>query len=160
MIGLLTAVVPGWAKWAAIALTALALVAFGYVRGIDHAEDRHAVFVAGVAKAGAEQAARTGATIRKQRQLTEDTRNGYAQGLDALHRYYAGRLRQQPGPGGCAMPAVPGAAAGTDARPADAGSGAGEHQAAGDDLMERCAQTTLQFLTLRQWVAGQSAVWR
>lgn len=147
-------IIPYWAKWALVAVLALACVAFGWVKGVDHAEDRHATFVAQVATLGAEQAARTGAIIRNQARLTEDTRNGYAQSLDALHKYYAGRMRDQSRPGGGALPAVPNPSGGTDARPTDPGAGPpGDPEE--DQVARRCAETTLMLLTLQAWVAKQ-----
>lgn len=157
MIGTINLVraLPAWAMWAAFAALVAGAFGAGWIRGVDHAEDRHASFVAQVARAGAEQAARTESTIRAHKQLTEDTRNGYAQALDVLHAHYAGRVRNA-GAGGGPVPAVPQAAAEPAARPADPGLGApgGAPESQESGLMVRCAETTLMFLFLRSWVEG------
>lgn len=148
-----------WLLVAAVALCA-ACFGVGWVSGIDHAEDRHAAFVAGVAAEGAKQAAKTGAIIRDQARLTEETRNGYAQALDALHAHYAGRLRSAR-PGGGPVPPADQGPGGTSRRPADPGPGAAESpaEAQGDDgLRERCAVTTLRFLFLRDLIERADAL--
>lgn len=142
--------------WMLVSVVALCAAGFGagWIQGVDHAEDRHAAFVAGVAEAGAKQAAKTGAIIKDQQRLTEETRHGYAQALDALHAYYAGRVRG-PSPGGCPVPAADPGAEGTAGRPADPGPRAAESapETQGDDaLRERCAVTTLRFLYLRDLI--------
>jgi len=161
---MLTAALPSWWKWIAVALLAVALYGAGFVRGIEHDADRHAEEMAQIAAAGAAQEARTAATINAQKQVTEDTRNGYSQALDALHRYYA-RPRRVSGDaaGGGQVPTVPETSGGVDARPADSGSGAAGTASAEPDeiggqcdvIVERCAVTTLRYLWLREWALRQ-----
>lgn len=155
MIGAINLVRAIPAPWMAVVLVALVAAAFGagWVKGVDHAEDRHATFVAQVATLGAEQAAKTGAIIKDQQRITEETCDGYAQGLDALHKYYAGRLRNS-GAGGGALPAVSGPTGGVDARSPDPGAGP-PGDSAEDQVARGCAETTLMLLTLQAWVEKQ-----
>lgn len=151
------AAVPGWGKWLAAAVLAAALYGAGFVRGIEHEADRHAEEIRQIAVAGAAQEARTEAQIKDQKRITEETRDGYSQALDALHRHYA-RARGVPGyaAGGGQVSAVPDAAGGVDARPADAGPGSAGAAPAETDVgcvsREAAAATTMMFLWLRDWV--------
>lgn len=82
------------------------------------------------------------ATLEKQKQITEDTTNGWKAALDNTHDYYAKRMRVanvQP------MPGISGPAGGIDAIPADALA-----------LASQCAETTLTLRDLQDWIKRQS----
>ena len=86
-------------------------------------------------------AEKTKATIEEQKQITEDTTNGWKAALDSTRDFYARRLREhnvQP------MPGISGPAGGVDGLPTDALA-----------LAAQCAETTLNYENLQRWVQRQ-----
>lgn len=84
------------------------------------------------------------ATVKEQKQITEDTTNGWKAALAVSNDSWAKRLRLanvQP------MPGISGPTGGVDGLPADALA-----------LAARCAETTLQLKTLQDWVRRQGSV--
>lgn len=82
--------------------------------------------------------------IEKQKQITEDTTNGWKAALTVSNDSWAKRLRLanvQP------MPGISGPTGGVDGLPTDSLA-----------LAARCAETTLQLKTLQNWVHRQGSV--
>ena len=82
--------------------------------------------------------------IEKQKQITEDTTNGWKAALTVSNDSWSKRLRLanvQP------MPGISGPTGGIDGLPADALA-----------LGAQCAETTLQLRTLQDWVRRQGFV--
>lgn len=82
------------------------------------------------------------ATLKEQKQITEDTTNAWKAALDSTRDDWAKRLRLanvQP------MPGISGPAGGVDALPADSLA-----------LAAQCAETTLTLRDLQDWVKRQS----
>jgi hypothetical protein len=125
----------------------------GYLTGALHEHDQFAKYAAETEALAAVQAKKVSATISKQKSVTLEVSNAYAQSLDALHRHYAGRVRKPSG--SCALPAIPGATGEPDAGPADIGSGPAEFAS-----IEACAVTTLQLIVLQDWITEQQSVER
>ena len=83
------------------------------------------------------------ATIKEQKQITEDTTNGWKAALDTTRLTWAQRLQHanaQP------MPSVSGPPGGADGLPTDAVA-----------LGAQCAETTLALEKLQTWVRKQQA---
>lgn len=135
----------------ALLAVAAALVGFGYVQGIQAEFDRHEERLLQIDRAAMEQTNKTLATIKRQKEINKENADAYSNALGAMRAHYASRLRNYP-VCGSTMPSDAKPAAGTDERPADAGSRA-EGSPAG--LEAACAETTLQFLYLRYWVERQ-----
>lgn len=157
----LTTIIPWPYRILAAVALAVALVGFGWVKGASHVQDKFGVFQGQVSATGKARAAKTVTTIQSQKTITANTEAAYAQGDPALRNLYGpGRVRK-PGSGGRPVPAVPGAASGTDARPADPGPGADVSSAGSDDqcagLKANAAVTTREYLFLRDWVERQRA---
>lgn len=84
---------------------------------------------------------KTKQVIKDQKQITEDTTNGWKAALDTTRTDFARRLRNaniQP------MPGISGPAGGVDGLPADALA-----------LAAQCAETTLNYENLQRWVQRQ-----
>ena len=84
------------------------------------------------------------ATVKEQKQITEDTTNGWKAALAVSNDSWAKRLRLanvQP------MPGISGPTGGVDGIPTDSLA-----------LAARCAETTLQLKTLQNWVHRQGSV--
>ena len=151
-------------RW--LALAALVGVAMLYAAMAMHAHDSkaQAAFVAGVKAEGNKQLEHTAQIITQQKAITDETANDYAAGLIALRRDYDSKLRERAS--GRQVPAVPATACGTDAAPADNGIAAQVTSAAkrtdplsvanGDTPLELCAETTLQLVSLQQWIKQQA----
>ena len=82
--------------------------------------------------------------VAEQKQITEDTKNGWKAALDVTNDSWAKRLRLanvQP------MPGISGPTGGVDGIPTDSLA-----------LAARCAETTLQLKNLQNWVHRQGSV--
>lgn len=82
--------------------------------------------------------------LEAQKQITEDTKNGWKAALDVTNDSWAKRLRRsnvQP------MPGISGPTGGVDGLPTDSLA-----------LAARCAETTLQLKALQDWVRRQGSI--
>lgn len=124
-------------NWRLIAVTVLLgtnLFTYGMWR---HAED-DLKLVELRSEIAAQEAA---ATLKEQKQITEDTTNAWKAALDSTRDDWAKRLRLakvQP------MPGISGPTGGVDALPADSLA-----------LAAQCAETTLNLRDLQDWVKRQ-----
>ena len=96
------------------------------------------------AYAGAQEATVQAVTQSTKERVTND----YESKISALHRYYGDAVDRvfHAGSSGSRVPSVPATSCGVDARPADNG------------LAERCAVTTQEYISLREWVQKQTGV--
>ncbi|MFA7278650.1 MAG: hypothetical protein WC100_00980 [Sterolibacterium sp.] len=161
MTGLLEFFAGKLGRWLVIAALAVAVWGYGYVSGLQHEADRHANFASQVAALGAAQGARTKATVRIQKSVTQQTEAQYVQGDPTLRGLYGpGRLLKQPDLGSLKLSALsltagePDAGA-TDPRPGAGPSAAGEDACAG--LKSDAAVTTRMLLFLQDWADRQKA---
>lgn len=130
--------IPIPATWYAIAALALSNLFTGYMWQQDAHKLEIVKLTSEVAAAASE------ATIKAQKQITEDTKNGWKAALDVTNDSWAKRLRLanvQP------MPGISGPTGGVDGLPTDSLA-----------LAARCAETTLQLKTLQNWVHRQGSV--
>lgn len=79
--------------------------------------------------------------LERQRQITEDTTNGWKAALDTTRADYDRRLRLA---GRSPMPGISGPAGGVDGLPTDSLA-----------LAAQCAETTLNYESLQRWVDKQ-----
>ncbi len=130
--------IPIPATWYAIAALALSNLFTGYMWQQDAHKLEIVKLTSEVAAAASE------ATIKAQKQITEDTKNGWKAALDVTNDSWAKRLRLanvQP------MSGISGPTGGVDGLPTDSLA-----------LAARCAETTLQLKTLQNWVHRQGSV--
>jgi len=144
-------------RW--IALAGLVGVAMLYAAMEMHAHDSKAsaAFVAGVKAEGDKQLEHTAKIITQQKEITNVTANDYAAGILALRRYYDNKLRTSARSG--QMPSVSATTGDIDATPANAGLASTVTHALipqSRPLPELCAETTLQLVSLQQWINNQA----
>ena len=124
--------------WYAIAT----LVVVNLFTGYMWQQDAHALKVVELrSEIAAKDAERV---LDAQKQITEDTKNGWKAALDVTNDSWAKRLRLanvQP------MPGISGPTGGIDGLPTDSLA-----------LAARCSETTLQLKTLQDWVRRQGSV--
>lgn len=155
-LNLVKALPAGW-MWVGMLALVAAGWGHGYLTGSLHEAKENTAYEVAIETAAATRIEKTRAAIVKQKQLTQETSDAYTQSLAALHRHYAGRLRQPPVCGIRAVPAVPSPADHADAGAADAGSGAAGTAAS---IEEACAMTTLQLIGLQVWITEQQNIER
>ena len=143
MIASLLRLMPWYYRWAAVLALAAALLGYGYTRGLEAGQRRVEALQAQQAAQMAKAQAAAAAAVIHQQQITGVVSDAYEKELDAVHGYWAGRLRQQSGPG---MPALPSAPSRPDEIPPDA-----------LPIAEQCASTTAQLTALQDWVRQQEA---
>ena len=152
MTSLLSYVIPTPWKWAAIVALLASLVAFGWTQGANHVQDRWDTATASQSALVARQSVKVVAVAAAQSQATQETDRNVQDRIDAVHRYYAGRLRQQPAavrPG--SLPSAPDAAGNPTPAAADLGPVAEEPWG---QLAERCAVTTEVARGWQEWWAA------
>lgn len=124
--------------WYAIAALVVANLFTGYM----WQQDAHALKVVELrSEIAAKDAERV---LDAQKQITEDTKNGWKAALDVTNDSWAKRLRRsnvQP------MPGISGPTGGVDGLPTDSLA-----------LAARCAETTLQLKALQDWVRRQGSI--
>jgi len=103
-----------------------------------------AKFKADTVAIGEAQEKHTATVVAEQKQITEETANGWKAALDYTRSYYGKRLLPQSGSG--KLPGVPSTSGSIDDLPTDAVPLAGQ-----------CAETTLQLITLQDWVKKQES---
>lgn len=136
-------------------------VATGWVYGARYELDKAARFegqVQGLGQAAAQRARRIEA---RQTLINSETHHAHDAGLDLLHAYYGRLRRPAAGFGTLSVPAFGPGAPGpgsADAGPAAAGIAPRLAEEPREQLAERCAETTLMFLDLRNAWREQSAL--
>ena len=124
--------------WYAIAALVLANLFTGYMWEQDAHELKLVELRSELAAKDAER------VLDAQKQITEDTKNGWKAALNVTNDSWAKRLRLanvQP------MPGISGPTGGVDGLPADSLA-----------LAARCSETTLQLKTLQDWVRRQGSL--
>ena len=124
--------------WYAIAALVLANLFTGYMWQQDAHELKLVKLSSEIAAKDAER------VIEKQKQITEDTTNGWKAALTVSNDSWSKRLRLanvQP------MPGISGPTGGVDGLPADSLA-----------LAAQCSETTLQLKTLQDWVRRQGSI--
>jgi len=91
-VGFLTAV-PVLYRWIAIALLAVALFGYGYVKGARHVQDKYDAFVSQVEAEGRIAQERAAERTRAAERATKEVSDGYAETLTAVRNDYDKRLR-------------------------------------------------------------------
>ena len=130
--------IPIPATWYVIAALALSNLFTGYM----WQQDAHKLEIV---KLSSEIAAKDAErVIEKQKQITEDTTNGWKAALTVSNDSWSKRLRLanvQP------MPGISGPTGGVDGLPADSLA-----------LAAQCSETTLHLKTLQDWVRRQGSI--
>lgn len=121
--------------------------ATGFIKGALWQADQAAEFKAEVKSAGAVQARLTKAIDDKHNTITRETHDAHAAGIDLVRTYYDS-LRHDHAGGG-ALPIISADPDEPRPRSADAGSAAAEPAPRLAQSDERCAETTLMFIDLR-----------
>jgi hypothetical protein len=145
---MLTAMVPWYVRALVVALLSVAAGATGWISGAGHVQQRWDDDKAVHAQVVAHQVIRNAQIATAQTNVTQEVSHAVEGRIDAVHRYYAGRVRQRTAVRTGAVPASSGAAAGAAEDAADAGPVAAESY---DALAERCAVTTTLALGWQQW---------
>ena len=139
-------------KWAAMAALLVAVGAYGWIQGANHVQDRWDTAMASQSALVARQSVKVVAVAAAQSQATQETDRNVQDRIDAVHRHYAGRVRQQPAavhPG--TVPAASDSAGDPTPASADLGSVAAEPW---EQLAERCAVTTEIARGWQEWWAA------
>ena len=118
---------------------ALALCAVMYFMGWSHEHKKFVKFQAEVAALGKAQEQINAQKVKEHETVSTAIKDEYEGKLAAVHNYYAQRV-QQPSPSSGNVPAVSKPTACPVSAPTDT------------ELVERCAQTTLQLTELQKWV--------
>jgi len=154
---MLTAVIP-W-PWRACCLVLL-LAAAGVIGWLDGASHVHKQWDAARAVADrivTQQAARVARVETQQAHVTQEVGNAVQTRIDAVHRYYANRVRQRTATHTGPVPSAPDPAGSADADSADPdppAAGSGLRAESAGDLAERCAVTTAIALGWQEWWRG------
>jgi len=149
--------VPILYRWLALAALIGFSMLFAAMQMHAHDSKASAAFVAGVKAEGDKQLEHTAKIITQQKEITNVTANDYAAGILALRRYYDNKLRTSPRSG--QVPAVSTTASGIDESPANNGLASTVTHALipqSRPLPELCAETTLQLVSLQQWINNQA----
>ena len=134
-----------------------------------HDTSKYAKTLAEIKATGTAQINHTALVIAKQKDITNETANGYAAGLIALRSFYDNKLRERARSG--QVPSISQSAPGPHESTANSGlatqvttalipSAAKRTDplsaANGDALPELCAETTLQLISLQSWINKQA----
>lgn len=125
-----------------IAIIAAVIVVFttGYYKGYRNTQDKFDTYKSEVAAVAAKQEAKTQVINQNNKKIAQETTNAYKNGLDAVRNYYNGMHND----GSKFVSGVPNTATGTNAAPSY------------DVLTRQCAETTLQVVTLQDFIKSIS----
>jgi len=150
-------IVPLLYRWIALAALVGAAMLFAAMQMHAHDSKAQAAFVADVKAEGNKQLEHTAQVITRQKGINDETVNAYSNDLAALRSYYDNKLRSSAHSG--QVPAVSATACGIDESPANNGLATTVTHAlipSSRPLDARCAETTLQLVSLQQWINNQA----
>ena len=152
-----TALIP-W-PWRACCLVLLLTAAgvIGWLDGASHVHKQWDTARAVAAQAVTQQTAHVARVETAQAQVNKEVGNAVQTRIDAVHRHYAGRLRQRPASRPGAVPTAPDPAGRADAAFADDGAVAADPDTS-PGLAERCAVTTAIAQGWAEWWRGVEGV--
>ena len=128
-------------KGVLILATIVALFATGYYKGHRNTQDKFDAYKAEVAAVAAQQEAKTKVINESNTKVAKETSNAYKDNLAAVRDYY-NRMHND---GSKFMSRLPDASTGTNAAPTY------------DVLAGQCAETTLQVVTLQDFIKSTAA---
>ena len=123
-----------------IIATVVAVFATGYYKGYKNTQVKFDAYKAKVAAVAAQQEAKTKVINKNNTKVAKETSNAYKDNLTAVRDYY-NRMHND---GSKFVSRLPNAASGTNAAPAY------------DVLAGQCAETTLQIVTLQDYIKSVS----
>lgn len=123
-----------------IGATVVFVFATGYYKGYKNTQVKFDAYKAEVAAVAAQQEAKTKVINQNNKKIAQETTNAYKNGLDAVRNYYNGMHND----GSKFVSGVPNASTGTNAAPTY------------DVLTRQCAETTLQVVTLQDFIKSIS----
>lgn len=123
-----------------IAATVAAVFATGYYKGYKNTQVKFDAYKAEVAAVAAQQEAKTKVINQNNTKVAKETSNAYKDNLNAVRDYYS-RMHND---GSKFVSRLPNATTGTDAAPTY------------DVLTRQCAETTLQIVTLQEFIKSTS----
>lgn len=129
-----------WRTILPILLVVTNAITFQLWRSSVNSLDEYKANVTAIAKAQEEKTKRI---VSEQQKITEETTNGWKAALDSVRASYRLRIK----PSSSDMPGISKATTGIDAIPADA-----------LPVAEQCAETTLQLISLQEWLRKQEYV--
>ncbi len=152
-----TALIP-W-PWRACCLVLLLTAAgvIGWLDGASHVHKQWDTARAVAAQAVTQQTAHVARVETAQAQVNKEVGNAVQTRIDAVHRYYANRVRQRTATHTGPVPSAPDPAGSADADSADPdppAAGSGLRAESAGDLAERCAVTTAIALGWQEWWWG------
>ncbi len=124
------------AKAVLILATIVAIFATGYYKGYRNTQDRFDEYKGDVAKVAAEQTVKTDSINNKNNQTAKQVSNEYKSNLANVRDYY-NRMHLD---GSSSLPGISNASTGTNGAPSY------------DVLAGDCAETTLQIVTLQDYI--------
>ena len=124
-------------KYIAAVVVLFCLFGYGYYEGHSHMKQKFDTYKAEVTAVAAQQEANTKLIEEKAQKITKETANAYKNNLNTVRSYYDG-LRHSKGSSN--LSTVSDASTGTPARPSY------------DVLAGQCAETTLQIVTLQNFI--------
>ena len=136
-------VTPTILRYAAIAVAVMTLTIGAYMRGRHVVQVKFDTYKAEVKAAADEQARESAKVDSRNKKLFEDSQNAYNTSLANLRAYYSMRL----GKSGSSLPQVPGTATGVNDYSPD-------NLPPAAVLAGQCAETTLNLLSLQNFVRG------
>jgi len=129
--------------WVKIGAVVLAL-GFAYYKGYSGEHDKFVAFQAQVQSVGKIQEAKNDSIQKQSDLVSKGVKNEYEAKLAAVRNYYAGL--QHPSAGGGKLPTISNPSSGTN------------ESATYYKLAESCSETTLQTLTLQDWILQQAGI--
>lgn len=130
-----------FAKIVAIIATVVVIFATGYYKGYRNTQDKFDSYKAEVAAVAAKQEAKTKIINQNNTRVAKETSNAYKDNLAAVRDYY----NRMYNDGSKFVSRLPNASTGTNATPSY------------DVLAGQCAETTLQVVTLQDFIKSTSA---
>ena len=130
-----------FAKIVVIIAAVVAVFATGYYKGHRNTQDKFDTYKAEVAAVAAKQEAKTKVINESNTKVAKETSNAYKDNLAAVRDYY-NRMHND---GSKFVSRLPNASTGTNAAPSY------------DVLAGQCAETTLQVVTLQDFIKSTSA---
>lgn len=143
-MGILTAIIPGWARILFLVTLVAGVWGHGYFKGLEHGRKVLNEYIVQVSLQAGKQIQQTEEIVSRQRKITNEKDIAFQSRLNTLRTYYAKRLRDKASANGSStVPEVPNSSTSVNAIPPY------------DVLIGQCGETTLQLVFLQEWVKEQ-----